>query len=261
MAAEVTEVISNAYDLKDYMEILYFIAGGPILATFGWLALGQLTLIKEQNKISQKQVDNDRKQIKLIEDQIENDKEVLRINSKRDSIKLAVEQGKFYINEIMPLIEEHTKYILKHNITFLNVENLNIEKDKITFDIDTDKVTKKMVEHYDFTVATLHITNLIESFSTYFTSKIATESIAFNAVGLTYVLSLKKLLPIFMLKGDSTVIKHHKNTIELFLRWNQTVANNLLEDEINKAILEKEALIEKKKDITKNPNMYNTIGN
>lgn len=95
---------------KDILEIIYFMSG-PIIAIFAFMALHQIKITKQQ---------------------LENDKNILRINSKRESIKLATEQCNIYVKEIIPDINILDKSIKTMNIDFYQKSKANITQEEIS---------------------------------------------------------------------------------------------------------------------------------
>ena len=86
---------------KSILENIYFFSG-PVLAILGFYIMKQIKIAKDNLEIS--------KQI-LIETQ-----KNLQITSIRDSIKLASEQIKFYIEEIEQQYNDSYKTLTEHNI-------------------------------------------------------------------------------------------------------------------------------------------------
>lgn len=192
------------YSFMETLEALYFLSGIGLLIV-AVIGLGQLKIARENAKMS----------------------------AKRESLKLANDQINYYLTEVIRLANVLDFEITKHNIKFFANAVATIKGDSITIKLNSDKeeiqklriIAKPLVD-------TL---NAMESFATYFTSKLADEKIAFKAVGKTYCDEVKMLLP--NLIAFHTPNGYHKNVLELFLIWNER--------------FEKEKLLEEKEDIEK----------
>ena len=71
----------------------------------------------------------------------------------------------------------------------------------------------------------LDVLNAMESFSVFFVSRVADDSVAFSSVGETFCNSVKEHLPIIMLLGEG---RHYRNVVQLFLTWNERIDSRKL---------------------------------
>lgn len=189
---------------KDFLEIIYYISG-PLLAFFAFKALAQ---IKETRK------------------QANEARETRITNAKRSSYQLAAEKCDFYLNVIIPKINNLDAVIREQNITFfeksqVEVSNTNI-KVKPAFK-DEGERNKVLLE-----IPCLEVFNPIESFSLFFVSGIADEKIAYLTVGTTFLGSVKRYLPLYVILSNG---KHFNNTFKLFMIWHNRREKEILEKE------------------------------
>lgn len=174
--------------LRPYLELLYFITGGPVLALFAFLALKQITVAKQN----------------------------ARTASQREAYRIAAEQVQSYASDIVPLLNDLDRLIDEKKISGFSEAKIEAEKNGIKVknkwgegDID------KLIEIAPTLVTTL---NRLEVFALFFTSRIAAEQVAYSSIGATYVRSVNKLLPAFI--GLATE-KSYENILKLFLLWHQ----------------------------------------
>lgn len=182
-------------ETKKILEIIYFLSG-PVIAVFAFMALHQIKIAKQQ---------------------LENDKNILRINSKRESIKLATEQCDNYMKNIMPDINELEEYLEKMKIDFLKKSKVTIEQDSISVEPYIDDEDYKKYIDMNCIRKRLKVENALETFSIYFTSGIADEKIAYLTLGRTYCYIVEKLLPDILYKSNDG--EYFKNIIQLFNLW------------------------------------------
>lgn len=222
---------AQLFSLKDILELVYFVTGGPVLAIVAGFALFQIKVSKEQ----------------------------IRITSKRESIKLAAEQCELYLKDIIPLQDklnnllETKKIDLKKNI-------LEIKNDKVIGELNHE-VLKEIFINKDMECIGLivSVANKMESFSTYFTSEIADSEIAFNTVGDTFLDSCKQYFCLFYSDINSDEISYYKNMMKLFINWHDKFENENRMKLIKKLEEEKNNLQKKETDL-KNKKIKKSIG-
>jgi hypothetical protein len=179
---------------------LAFLEGASYVATVGVLVVAIIGL----------------KQLKISKDEA-------RLNAKRDAARLANEQLKYYLEKIIPLQNELDEIIKKQRITIFKQSSFKREGDKLsvklaptdTFMDQLEKVVGVFVE----------INNALEAFSSYFTSALADEKIAFKAVGSTFCDSVKQSLPLIASGQDRG---SYQNTIELYFMWQERLERQSL---------------------------------
>lgn len=170
--------------MREILEIIYFLSG-PTIAVIAIIGLKQITVAKENSVLS----------------------------AKRESLKLAAEQCKYYYERIIPLQNELDIAIKENNVIFF-------EKSKVEVFADSFKVLPYAEDKKGALVVAPQITavlNMMESFATYFVSRVADEKVAFTSIGATFCGETKMLLPIIALASSG---KHYNNLIKLFLLWN-----------------------------------------
>jgi hypothetical protein len=184
--------------LRKILELLYFVTGGPVLALFAFFALKQITVAKQASKTA----------------------------SLRDAYRLAAEQANSYATEIVPKLNELDQVLKENDVTFLDDANVivsqyRVEVERAPGNVDVDKLVAIIP-------AFMQAINRLETFSLFFTSRVADERIAFSSVGTTFVSSVKPLLPLLVISANNG---NHENHIKLFLLWNHRLETQKLERE------------------------------
>jgi len=206
--------------LTSILEIIYFLSG-PALVIAAIYGLKQLKLASEQNKqIWQTRI----------------------LNSTREAYTLAGDQCKYYLENIIPLLNKLDQIIKDKNLDFFEKSEVKIEGKQISVkpymaDNSLDKVFEECLEE-------LHtVVNYIEGFSVFFVSGVAADNVGFNTLGRTYTSSVKRLLPFIIPFSQDGTYKHTKS---LFITWYSRIEkDNLLKE---KAEVEKK--LKKQKSIT-----------
>jgi hypothetical protein len=174
--------------LRPYLELLYFITGGPVLAIFAFLALKQITVAKQN----------------------------ARTASQREAYRIAAEQVKSYANEVVPLLNELDGLIKEKSIEIFSNAEIVVEDSGVRVKNKwSDGDLDKLVEIAPTLVTAL---NRLEVFALFFTSRVASEQVAYSSIGATYVRSVKKLLPSFIGLANQN---NYENILKLFLLWHQ----------------------------------------
>lgn len=183
--------------IRPYLELIYFITGGPVLAVFAFLALKQITVAKETSKIA----------------------------SQRDAYRLASEQVKFFINDVIPAINEFDQLVKKHDVGHLFKGEVVVENGSI-------KVKREKVSDAD--MAKLHLVipcfsnliNRLEAFSVFFVSGVAAESVAYSSVGTTFERNVRKIMPVLIAVSSN---KTYESLLKLYVIWHQRNEKEKLE--------------------------------
>jgi hypothetical protein len=167
-------------------------------------------------------------------------KQLSRVAARRDAFRLANEQVKYFLESIIPLINDLNRLINDKNVTFFKVSTFEMEEGavKVKLTQGNKAAMSELVQIVDPLLGTL---NALEAFSTYFTSKIADERIAFQAVGKTYCRSVTTYMPALILLGEG---EHYKNIVELYRIWQERFDQQVLSNEKDKI----EKKLEKIKD-------------
>lgn len=184
--------------LRPYFEILYFVTGGPVLAFFAFLALKQIAVAKQTSKTA----------------------------SLREAYRLAAEQVHVYATEIVPKLNEIDKAIKEKEITFFANSSVKVEGNSVRIERKSaEGDIKGLVEIASLVASSI---NRLETFSLFFTSKVASEKVAYSSVGATYVRSVTLLMPLIV---PSALNKNHENIMQLFLLWHNRLEGERLEHE------------------------------
>jgi hypothetical protein len=184
--------------LRKILELLYFVSGGPVLALFAFFALKQITVAKQASKIA----------------------------SLRDAYRLAAEQAHSYATEIVPKLNALYRAAKESGFTLFDDAKVTIfdhrvEIERAPGNVDIDKL-ETIIPVF------MEAINRLETFSLFFTSKVADERIAFSSVGATFVFNVKRLLPLLVISANNG---NHENVMRLFLLWNRRIEMQKLERE------------------------------
>lgn len=236
LKAGLTNVVETAYTFKDYLEMAYFVTGGPLLLIVAGFGLYQLKLMKEQTKT---------------------DKETREMNARREAIRLATEQCNYYLNNIDTHIStidqemsvREIKYLIHNRFLTYTIDNNNIiiENDdnrKLAFNL----IFKK--ENFDLLTEIVNIIKKLEIFSSYFISEIADDDFAYQTVGEHFIEEVKKFLFLIVMEDESKKERKNKNLIKLFLLWNSRAEAKNIENEIDKTFEKIIEMREKKEQHT-----------
>ena len=182
--------------LRKILELIYFVTGGPVLALFAFFALKQITVAKQASKTA----------------------------SLRDAYRLAAEQSHCYATEIVPKLNELDRAIKENDVTFLvdvkvTISQYRVKVERSPGNVDVEKLVA-------IVPAFMEAINRLETFSLFFTSRVADERIAFSSVGATFVSSVKDLLPLLVISANNG---NHENVIKLFLLWNHRLEKQKLD--------------------------------
>ena len=125
--------------------------------------------------------------------------------------------------------------IEKYNIKLYKNAKFSLDGDSVTVKLNSSKEEIKKVEK--IAAPLVDVLNAMECFSSYFTSELADENVAFRAVGKTFCSTVRKLMPEF---AHLTPKGYFTNTFNLFLQWNKKLEHkNLLKE---KASIEQKLL-------------------
>ncbi len=190
-------------EFKNWLEIIYFLSG-PGVVLIAYLALGQ---------------------IKVAKSQLEEQKKTLNIASKRDALKLAAEQVTVYLDKIISLSNELDKKLAAKNITILDKFNVEFSSGSIKLIPPEEDFNFDNFE--SFAKEFVAVANAMESFSTYFSSGVADEKVAYLSVGSTFCHSMKKLIPILVPLGNGG--RRYSALLNLYSIWGSRLESESLE--------------------------------
>lgn len=202
-------------ETKSIIENLDLLSG-PVLALLGFFIFRQVKLAKEQLKIAKEQLNETHKQ--------------LLVNSRRDSIKLAAEQVRFYMDVIVKYADEGYDKMKETGMTRFIIDTTRfIRKDIL--DYKKPKEVKDYLEKTkDLSVYDLKTMNALESFSTYFIQKVADEKVAFQSVGKSFCVVVHSLsFALSMVRHNES--SYFENTITLYRLWKHRIDQQNLESQ------------------------------
>lgn len=134
--------------------------------------------------------------------------------AKRDSLKLTSEQCSYYVDVVIPLQNTFHSSIKEHKIKYFEGWTTTIKNNEIT---TTSKEPNKIPD-FEKAIPTLGFINSMEAFSTFFTSRVADELVAYNTIGETFISSCEQVMPWLLHCRNSG---YFKNTTSLYLIWKQ----------------------------------------
>lgn len=178
--------------IKPTLEILYFIAG-IIVSITAILALKQIKIMKHTSDIQ----------------------------SKRDALTITSEQCVNYMTNIIKLQNEFYQSLKDKQIYFFEGWHVQLNDNKISLQHE-GKIGFRNFKKMNFAT----VCNAMEAFATYFTSKVADESVAFNTLGTTYINATESLMPILL---EVNKDGYYKNVIKLYILWKKRMISNKLQ--------------------------------
>ena len=189
--------------IKPIVELLYFISGIG-LAVFAYYGLQQISVMKSTSATQ----------------------------ARRDALRLTSEQCTLYFEKIIPLQNVFNNNLKSKKIKYFEGWSVEVLGDRITAKRKSPPDSEGLLAIAEDLV----FLNNMEAFSVYFTSKVADETIAYNALGKTFLGTVEKLMPwILCCREDG----YYKNIVELFMLWHVRAENEKLmaeKDSIEKKI-------------------------
>jgi len=180
---------------RPYMELIYFVSG-VMLVVAAIIALKQLSIAKK----------------------------TLKIQSKRDALKLTATECSRYFEKIIPLQNELDRKIEENEIKFFKGWEVKLDGNKL----ELRKKTKGDIEDFEKMKKITSLTevcNSLEGFATYFNSGVADEYVAFNTVGTTFVNYVDNIIPWVIHCRDEG---YYKNLVSLYVTWKNRSEASLL---------------------------------
>jgi|GEM_PF-6752148 len=172
--------------IRSAFELAYFICGGPAMLGIGILALRQISVSKE----------------------------IARTHSKREAYKIAAEQNKFYTDHVIAEYTHLMQAIINSGLDEPSEDDTSVSDGKIiTTAKFSDEDTSILMSHINGLIA---LVNKIDVFSTYFTSGIADEELAYSMSGRVFIKKIKCLYPIIQ---KFELSEGYKHTLDLFIMW------------------------------------------
>lgn len=188
--------------IKPFFELVYLISSVGI-AVFAYLGLQQIQILKA----------------------------TASTQAKRDALKLTSEQCSYYVDVVIPLQNGFYKAIEENNIKYFEGWTTTITNNQIT----TSHKDPKLKRDFKAAIPTLVFLNSMEAFSTFFTSRVADELVAYNSVGETFIGTCERIMPWLLHCRNAG---YFKSTTSLYLIWKQR-------SEIEKLMREKQNIDDK----------------
>jgi len=195
-------------NIKEWLELIYF-ASGPVVVVIAYLALSQIKIAKEQ---------------------VLEQKKALLIASKRDSLTLTSDQVKLYFEQVIPLQNTLDEKLKTEEIDLLNKFEVEFGENSVNIIHSEKKV--EFPEFEKFISEFVNVANAMESFSTYFTSGVADEKVAYLSLGVTFCDSMKKISPILILVHNEE--RHFTAVLRLYYIWGVRIEAEKLNKEREK---------------------------
>jgi hypothetical protein len=188
-------------DIIQYAELIYYITAGPILTIIVGFGIRQIFVAEK----------------------------AIKVNSRRDAYRLSGEQIKYYMEVIIPYINDYNRYIKDKGIE--DPEKLS------TVDLNSNGITvscKIPKKSFDVMFSQgspiLKVLNSMEVFATPLCTGLASEEIIYNSLAKTYTNSVREMLPFIVVAGDG----YFTNTMKLFTIWHKRREAERLSDERSK---------------------------
>ena len=188
--------------IRPYLELIYFITGGPLLALFALLALRQISVAKRSSQLA----------------------------CRREALRLASEQVHHYAEDIVPAINELNDLIKVNDADILFDGEVVVESDSIRVKRSSSGKGADMYKKFETILPAFAVViNRLEAFSIFFVSGVASEKVAYSSVGPTFVRTVKRLMPLIIVQ--TTKGKNYENLSKLFILWHNRLEKDRLEEE------------------------------
>jgi hypothetical protein len=188
-------------DITQYAELIYYITAGPILTIIVGFGIRQIFVAEK----------------------------AIKVNSRRDAYRLSSEQIKYYMEIIIPNINDYNKYI--KDIGIEDIEELS------TVDLNSNGITvsckiakKTFDDMFSQNLPILKVLNSMEVFATPLCTGLASEEMIYKSLAKTYTNSVRDMLPFIVVAGDG----YFPNTMKLFAIWYKRREAERLSDERSK---------------------------
>jgi len=176
-------------NVRDWLEILYFISGIVIMLLAGF-GLWQLKLAKDQ--------------ISLAKDQLETSKDIFKTQSKRAAVEAAVLECRNFSETVVQESIALDKFCKKEGITYF--DDVIFTKTDDGFNINPEAVDKENAKKLEDAEEIINrFMNGMEAHALFFLSGIADEKIAFHTNAKTFILLAEtafKIIPICNIDRD-----------------------------------------------------------
>jgi hypothetical protein len=182
---------------RSILEILYF-ASGIAIAIFAFLGLKQIQLGLEQLRIT---------------------KEIAKKNAKREGVKLAAEQCRYYAEEC---VRTRQKVIIDYNQK--GFKFLSARPNQPPFVIQNGEITshnfdlKALTEEMPKSESMIHYMNTLEAFAIPFAAGLADEDVGYGETARAFCRAVAEVMPVlFQLRR--TEMGRFESTLKLYEMW------------------------------------------
>jgi hypothetical protein len=135
-------------------------------------------------------------------------------SAKREAFKLASEQCKYYLTEVIKFESRLSDRSKGLGISTYGTSKLEIRGDSLFCNV---RMTISVKQTKDIAEELVKVLNALEVFSVPIKNGVASDSVAFNSVGRTFCHTVEELLPILLMLHKEG--GYYKNTIKLFSLW------------------------------------------
>jgi hypothetical protein len=167
---------------------------------------------------------------------------VLDINSKRDSIKFAIEQHKYIQDKLIPLELEIMEIKSKNK---LKIYKYNEEFKHFTINelksFGNDKMKKYLSNSGDleYTKKAIELVMKLNMISVPFNTLVADDEIGFKSFGIYYCKIIESYYPMIALLREQENDFRYNDIRELYNRWNKKLEETKIDEELNNLIKKK----------------------
>jgi len=187
------------------LELSYF-ASGIVIAVFAFLGLRQIKLGLEQLKIT---------------------KEIAKTNAKRESVKFASDQCRYFAEIALPLRFRMLQEYTRAKWTFLSDPK---PPDRLLFVIQDGEIAsnrfdlKALDEQFPNTgEIVVNYLNALEAFAIPFASGVADEEIGYRETARAFCQDMQRCMPvIFQMRNEN--LARYESSMRLFVLWNNRLA-------------------------------------
>ncbi len=157
--------------------------------------------------------------------QIKLTKELASTNAKREAFKLAVEECRYYAEQVVPARAALIEVAKTKRITFLPAVSFKLVKGEIT-DVVTpgrDIAAEGVTLNQDL----LLYMNRVEAFAMAFTSGVADEMVAYRETARAFCQTLPETAPFINIMRERGIARYD-STIQLFELWHHRLSSEAL---------------------------------
>ena len=169
-------------------------------------------------------------------------RKIAKINTKRDSLKVAAEQCRNYADKIIPLA--NTLFGKGENLNLIHSFSINVDKRKI-YVKKTRNITSNDYKEFDKIFPDfVNLFNALESFCQYLTSGLADENNAYLCLGDSFLDMTTPFVPILVRQAQEGNM--WCNTLRIYVLWHCRKQKDIVEQE-QCFLNEKKSQLEKQK--------------